>query len=116
MQRRDKRITAALAKLDRMEAEYRAAIAKVQKACKHSLILERPSGITGYQYIENSWFPAVRVCAHCGYVEEARYGWPTSKTTSTPCYNTKPQSESVLNRKDFEIGQDQLIKELLPNV
>lgn len=105
-------ITKAQKKLEAAKASFSDSVARTQDKCPHPTVLERPSGSTGYQYIENRYVPAVRVCARCGYVEEARYGWP-ARTTDTPLYNTKPNSKSVLNRVDFQIDQDRLYAEIV---
>lgn len=101
-------ITRAEAELKTAEERFTETVSRIQDNCDHPLILERPSGMTGYQYIENRWLSAVRVCDRCGYVEESRFGWPTNKTKDTPLYNTKPESESVLNRADFQIDDQRL--------
>jgi hypothetical protein len=112
--KRDQRILEAYETLKAAKAAYDATVAMVQEECEHPLILERGSGSTGYQYIENRWCPAVRVCMQCGYVEEARYGWPAFETTHTPLYNTKPKSKSILNHVDFQVDDARLHKELVP--
>lgn len=88
-------------------------VTSVQESCPHEMILERPSGVTTYAYIEDRWYPAVRVCHHCGFVEESRYGWPSWETTGTPLYNTIPKSKTILNRADFTIDQDRLHREIV---
>jgi hypothetical protein len=113
--KRSAKITKAIERMNRTEAAFKATVAEVQKACRHEVILERPSGFTRYQYMEDVWNPAVRICPHCGYIEECRYGWPGT-TTATPLYNTKPESRSKLNRSDFEISNDRLHNEIIHGV
>lgn len=112
MMKRCVEITRAQMKIDAAEKSFAATVTRVQGACDHPIILERPSGMTGYQYIENRWLSAVRVCARCGYVEEAS-SWPTSKTKATPLYNTVPESRSILNRVDFKIDDERLHAEIV---
>jgi len=106
-------IVKAQKELKEAKTRYADEIIIIQDQCDHPIILERSSGVTQYEYIENRWFPAVRVCARCGYVEESQYGWPTNKTMDTPLYNTNPESKSRLNRMDFSIEQDRLYREIV---
>lgn len=111
---RSVRITRAFTALKKAKEKYRATVADAQATCDHPLILERTDGVSGYRYIENHYIPAVRICEHCGYVEEVRYGWP-GKTTDTPLYNTRQESKSVLNGEAYKIDEDRLHKLLVPS-
>lgn len=113
--KRHPKIVKAGERLDKAEAQFKATVAAVQKACKHDVILERPSGIRRYTYIEDTYHHGVRVCAECGYIEEVRYGWPGT-TTTTPLYNSKKDARSILNRADFQIDDERLQKEIIYGV
>lgn len=105
-------IDRAFKEYDSAREIYYARVESVQRECRHDVIIERRGYSTKYQYIENTWNLAVRACAICGYVEEARC-WPTNETTTTPLYNTKPKSKSILNRVDFEIKPNELDRYLI---
>jgi len=99
-----KQIEAAVASVEASKKKANAAIRKLQTACPHSTVLERPSGVTGYQYIDNSWFPAVRVCADCGLTEE--------KDRMTPLYNTYEDEKRprLKGDADYQIDAAKLTK------
>lgn len=99
-----KNIQTAVAKVAKAKDSANAAIRTAQSRCRHSTVVERPSGVTGYRYIENSWFPAVRVCADCGLVEE--------KERMTPLYNTyEDERKPRLKREvDYKIDAGKLMK------
>lgn len=99
-----KKIEAAFAKVAAAKTAANAAIQKAQSACKHRTVLERPSGVTGYQYIENSWFPSVRVCSDCGLTEE--------KESMTPLYNTYEDERKprLKQEADYQIDAAKLSK------
>lgn len=74
------RIDAAAAKIEKAKRAYDDVVRREQARCKHSNVFERESGVTKYSYIENRYFPGVKVCADCGLIEE--------KDRMTPLYNT----------------------------
>jgi len=96
-------------KIKELDNKFKAAakernegMKKLQGECPHDVILERPDGVTNYSFIENSYFPAVKVCANCGLVEEKR--------NMTPLYNTYVSEKNwrMKRNADYQIDEKKL--------
>lgn len=102
-----KKVEALLDEMKSVSAKCYGEIRRLQEECHHEVILERPSGSIRYRFIEDQWFPAVKVCADCGLVEE--------KERMTPLYNTyvKEKKPRLRRAADYQIDEKKLTQVMI---